>query len=123
MLESLLLWCHVWYQSRLAGIKTVLLTGLVAGDTMYVHAVDPLSNLGTNGAEETVLFSEVSSFHELEEWCIYTWGLKTVLFEEVSSFRESPYRMVLPQPLLYIVSVTTESWGVTLLLLFIVCCR
>ena len=60
MLESLLLWCHVWYQSRLAGIRTVLLTGLVAGDTMYVHAVDPLSNLGTNGAEKLgVLISRV----------------------------------------------------------------
>ena len=48
-----------------------------------------LSNQDTNGAEESVIVSEVSSVQWLkcmQEW--YTWGGKGVLFREVSSVQE-----------------------------------
>ena len=51
-----------------------------------------LSNLDTNGAEESVIVSEVSSFQTLkcvQEW--YTWGGP---FREVSSVQECPHREV-----------------------------
>ena len=43
-----------------------------------------LSNKDTNGAEESVIVSEVSSFQRLKEWYIL-WVGKGVLFREVSS--------------------------------------
>ena len=47
--------------------------------------VEPLSNSDTNGAEESVFVSEVSSFQRLSK--SGTWGGKGVLFREVSSVR------------------------------------
>ena len=45
---------------------------------VWVGTVEPLSNLDTNGAEESVIVSEVSSFQRLkymQEWYI-SWGGK-----------------------------------------------
>ena len=53
-----------------------------------------LSNQDTNGAEESVIVSEVSSFHRLkcmQEWYILGVG-KGALFREVSSVQECPHR-------------------------------
>ena len=50
-----------------------------------------LSNPDTNGAEESVIVSEVSSFQRLKEWYILGVG-KGVLFREVSSVQECPHR-------------------------------
>ena len=47
-----------------------------------------LSNQDTNGAEESVIVSEVSSFQRLQEWYCNTWVGKGVLFREVSSVLE-----------------------------------
>ena len=51
-----------------------------------------LSNLDTNGAEESVIVSEVSSFQGLK--CMQEWylGWKNVLFREVSSAQGCPHR-------------------------------
>ena len=53
-----------------------------------------LSNLDTNGAEERVIVSEVSSFQRLkymQDWYILGVG-KGVLFREVSSIQRCPHR-------------------------------
>ena len=53
-----------------------------------------LPNPDTNGAEESVIVSEVSSFQRLkcmQEWYILGVG-KGVLFREVSSVQECPHR-------------------------------
>ena len=52
-----------------------------------------LSNPDTNGAEESVIVSEVFSFQRLkcmQEWYILGAG-KCVLFREVSSVQRCPY--------------------------------
>ena len=59
-----------------------------------VLEVGHLSNQDTNGAEESVIVSEVSSFQRLkcmQEWYILGVG-KGVLFREVSSVQECPHR-------------------------------
>ena len=56
--------------------------------------MEPLSNQDTNGAEESVIVSEVSSFQRLkcmQEWYILGVG-KGVLFREVSSVQECLHR-------------------------------
>ena len=54
-----------------------------------------LSNQDTNGAEESVVFSEVSSFQRLKEWFIIILGVgKDVLFRELSSLQECPQRLI-----------------------------
>ena len=58
--------------------------------------MEPLSNLDTNGAEESAVVSEVSSFQRLKEWYILGLG-KGVLFREVSSVQECPQRYTLLQ--------------------------
>ena len=68
---------------------------------MYVYTYSTLmcvqwnlSNPDTNGAEESVIVSEVSSFQRLkcmQEWYILGVG-KGVLFSEVSSVQECPHR-------------------------------
>ena len=57
---------------------------------MCVCTVEPLSNLDTNGAEESVIVSEVSSFQRHARVVL---GVgKGVLFREVSSVQECPHR-------------------------------
>ena len=46
--------------------------------------------MDTNGVEESVIVSEVSSFQRLKE-CVLGVG-KGVLFRDVSSVQECPYR-------------------------------
>ena len=68
-----------------------------------------LSNLDTNGAEESVIVSDVSSFQRLKEW--YLGWEKVVMCphfrgREVSSIQECPYRVVL----LYVHTLCIIHW-------------
>ena len=69
-----------------------------------------LSNQDTNGAEESVVFSEVSSFQRLkcmQEWFIIILGVgKGVLFRELSSLQECPHRLI---PRLSVISELIEG--------------
>ena len=65
-------------------------------DTEYVCVWWNLSNPDTDGAEESVIVSEVSSFQRLkymQDWYILGVG-KGVLFREVSSIQGCPHRGV-----------------------------
>ena len=56
---------------------------------MYVCIAEPLSNADTNGAEESVVVSEVSSFQRLkcmQEWYILGWE-KVSCLERCPQFR------------------------------------
>ena len=58
---------------------------------MCVYTVEPLSNQDTNGAEESVIVSEVSSFQRLK--CMQEWYLG---WEKVSCLERCPqFRSVL----------------------------
>ena len=71
-----------------SGIKTAkkVLKCISFPSTLYIHTVEPLSNQDTNGAEESVIVSEVSSFQRHARVVL---GVgKGVLFREVSSVQE-----------------------------------
>ena len=80
-----------------------------------------LSNPDTNGAEEIVVVSEVSSFQRLkcmQEWYILGVG-KGVLFREVSSVQRCPlYRMYAPSNIF--LTHTAYLQGVSELLLLLI---
>ena len=80
-------------QKRASLLVSVLISE-VEMHARVVLEVGHLSNQDTNGAEESVIVSEVSSFQRLkcmQEWYILGVG-KGVLFREVSSVQECPHR-------------------------------
>ena len=72
----------------------LLLSGISLNNSSHLHLLtwrdrekDYLSNLDTNGAEESVIVSEVSSFQRLK--CMQEWYLG---WEKVSCLERCPHR-------------------------------
>ena len=78
---------------------------------LFVYALEPLSNQDTNGAEESVVVSEVSSFQRLI--CMQEWYLgweKVSCLEGCPQFRSIERGSTVYSTLSYSYGTQTHTW-------------